>query len=263
MKALRCAALLFAACVSSTSAAAQIFYQDIVPDKTMATWDAMDVNIDSLVSSSRRYGGPGNLSIWEEFGSRIVVNAFSDCDVMMSGGYPAALNLQDAIGPTGTWTQPDYAILYDGTQGNWSGATDRYLGVRIRSGGAWLYGWIRMDVNAAGSSVTIKDYACNRTAGAAIRAGQTSTAVDAIPAASSLSLFPHPVGSAALLRFDRPLTDVTVTLYDLGGRVVQAAAFRGGSIVRIERGSLPAGAYLLLVTEGDIAITSRMIVFTK
>jgi hypothetical protein len=257
------AIFLLAAFAFTIPASAQIFYQDIVPDKTMSSWDATDIRIDTTIAGTPAYGSPRNLTIWEEFGAQIVVNAFSDCEVMTSGGYPAALAPNEAIGPAGTWTQPNYAVLNNGAQGNWRGVTDRYLGVRVKSGAQWLYGWIRMDVNTAGSSVTIKDYACNKTGGAPLLAGQTTTAVDAVPTANGISLFPHPVATAALISSDKTFIDATVTLRDLCGRVVLSTAGHGGYTLSLTRGDLPAGVYLLRVTEDGVPVLARLVVLAE
>ena len=136
---------------------AQIFYQDISPDVTLSTWSMKDINIDSSATAVLSYSAPGNLTIWEEGGSQIAINAFSNCQVLMNGSYPAALYLNQVIASTGTWVQPNYSILNNGSQGNWMGVYDEYLGVRIKQGTQWLYGWIRMDVNTAGTIVIIKE----------------------------------------------------------------------------------------------------------
>jgi hypothetical protein len=93
MKTIRKLIILLALSLRCIFAQAQIFYQDISPDDTISTWDSRDVNIDTAVNVPLSYGGAGNLTIWNDFGTQIDINAFSDCQVLMNAGYPAALNL--------------------------------------------------------------------------------------------------------------------------------------------------------------------------
>ena len=55
--------------------------------------------------------------------------------------------------------------------GNFAGSTDAYIGVKFDIAGAAHYGWVRVDLSADGSMLTVKDYAYEATAGTAINAG--------------------------------------------------------------------------------------------
>ncbi len=57
------------------------------------------------------------------------------------------------------------------TGGNFLNATDAYIGVKFDIAGAAHYGWVRVDLSADGSILTVKDYAYDATAGTAINAG--------------------------------------------------------------------------------------------
>ena len=67
-----------------TSNSQVYFYQDIVPDKILNTWSAHDIHIDSSATSTLVYGDQGNLTIWEDFGTQVDINAFSNCEVMLA-----------------------------------------------------------------------------------------------------------------------------------------------------------------------------------
>lgn len=56
--------------------------------------------------------------------------------------------------------------------GDFMGATDAYVGVKFDIGGAAHYGWVRVDLSADGTTLTVKDYAYEATAGTAINAGE-------------------------------------------------------------------------------------------
>ena len=62
------------------------------------------------------------------------------------------------------------------TSGNWySSANEGYVGLKIKKGKRFYYGWMRLNVSvpSLASSFTIKDYAYNSTPGQPILAGQT------------------------------------------------------------------------------------------
>jgi hypothetical protein len=250
--------------LSSFSVKAQIYYQDILPDLTLNSWGVKNIHIDSSVNANLLYGTPGILSIWREgsFGP-VEINAFSDCEVLMNGNYPAALNQNQLISLAGTWIQPNYAILSNGVHGNWTGVTDKYLGIRIKNGTQWLYGWIRLDVNALGSSVTIKDYACNRTADESINAGQTNTTViddcSAIPT-KNISAFPNPCKNLVEFRFKYPVNNAVINFYNLQLLKIKTISDVSGSIFIIDLGDLKCGIYFFeFITENKIIDSGKLI----
>lgn len=226
---------------------AQIFYQDIIPDIIINTWNMKDIHIDSPVTSVLNYGDPGNLTIWQEFGSQIVINAFSDCQVLFIGTYPAALSFGQPIASTGSWQKPSYSVLNNGTQGNWIGVSDHFLGVKVKSGVNWLYGWIRLDVNLAGTSVTIKDYACNRTPNAPMDAGQMVIGINqsTVNGNNTISCYPNPFNNCATIHLDDYLQGVTLEIYNSMGKKVKEITNAQGSELKIHRDNLPDGIYFL------------------
>jgi len=232
--------LLFVLCFLTFKSNAQIYYQDISPDVVLSTWTSHLLQIDSPATSTLSTAH-ATLTVWEEFNSETDLNVNLNCEVLMSGGYPAALNAGQAIGSTATWQAPNYALLYDGTNGNWQNKTDKYLGVRIKEGGSWLYGWVRMDVNNSGNTVTIKDYACNMSVGSSINAGQTTTtSVKALSATEKVSIVR--TGNRIWFRDLPPGTEMTATIYDISGRVMQKEKLREDQLQLID---LPPGIYLL------------------
>jgi hypothetical protein len=241
-------------------ATAQIFHQDIDPDITINTWNCRDIYIDTTWTAVLPYGSPGSLTIWNDFGSQIDINAFSDCEVLFSGTYPAALTKDQLISTAGSWMQPNYSMLNSGTgNGNWIGVADGYLGVRIKHGSQWFYGWIRLDVNAAGTSVTIKEYACNRTAGSPINAGQTTLSAIHDPVefeTISVSVFPNPFTTSAMMQLSGFNGTAVVRIFDVFGREVFSWRCAGDGLQRMERSGLPAGMYFLETSTNSTRIAT-------
>ncbi len=56
--------------------------------------------------------------------------------------------------------------------GEWIGKTDKYLGLKFLIGNAYHYGWLRINHTEGEEKLAIIDYAYNREAGKAIKAGQ-------------------------------------------------------------------------------------------
>jgi hypothetical protein len=262
------ALFLFAVVASfaGLTAKAQIFYQDISPDVVLSTWNEKEIRIDSSAGAVLNYGDPGNLTIWNDFGTQIDINAFSDCEVMMNAGYPSALDKDHDISSSGVWSLPNYSLLNSGTgQGNWIGVSDKYLGVRIKNGGQWLYGWIRLDINAAGTSVTIKDYACNKTPGASINAGQTTLSATDIGGANAsvdVPVYPNPCTGTATIQVSKFLENASVILYDVSGKKIRKCNFSGSTFL-FEQGSMDAGNYFYEVTERSERFTTGKLIITR
>jgi hypothetical protein len=66
----------------------------------------------------------------------------------------------------------EHRIFY-GAYGAWFGATDKYMGLRLKISAAQHYGWARFDVSEDGITLTAKDYAYESTAATSIPAGNT------------------------------------------------------------------------------------------
>ncbi len=169
------------------NANAQIVYTDVDPDETLsgATADYdLDMDNDGMMDFQIQLTvGTSSNSV------RIVPMTGNEVLGSYTAGwmYPFPLNANDAIdSQQATWNGTAnggyltmaWAYTTGATYGNWFGMTDKYLGLRFIVGSSYHHGWARLDVNSDGSSFTIKDYAYNSTADAAINAGQTAASID-------------------------------------------------------------------------------------
>jgi len=115
--------------------------------------------------------------------NKIMVNTSSE---LVDAGYwavPFEKNVN--IGPTESaenqWT-PDLSKAFlinvsdNGINktfaGEWIGKKDKYLGLKFLIGNAYHYGWLRISHTEGEEKLAIIDYAYNREAGKAIKAGQ-------------------------------------------------------------------------------------------
>jgi hypothetical protein len=163
---------------------AQIVYTDVNPDETYtADHDLeLDLNNDGIVDFTLLIGaGPTRYAV------RLAPEMGNEALGSMSGNffYPFMLNMNDPIDPAqttwngsanGSYLTMAWVYSAGGSYGNWLSATDKYLGLRFFVGTNVHYGWVRLDVAATTSSITVvyKDYAYNTVAEQGILAGQTT-----------------------------------------------------------------------------------------
>jgi hypothetical protein len=144
------------------------------------------------------------------------------------------------------------------TYGNWGGEEngDGYLGVEFEAGGGTThYAWVRIDVAADASSMTVKDYAFQATPDTPIEAGQMmSTSSESGPLEGDFRLsaaYPNPFANDATLELEvARAQDVTVEMFDVLGRSVQVlhqGALAAGEQheIAISGRDLPNGVYLV------------------
>jgi hypothetical protein len=163
-KSLAFASLLFAAPLW-----AQVTYTDIEPDVTLTEWDAHFLRIGPDADDG--------LYIWKHPNEVVVNSMVSSVQVLFDGDYPAAVEYGQTISSSAAWMKPNYAVLnHEGATGHWIGVEDRYLGLRYKEGSDWHYAWARLDIDAAPSHFTLKDFAVETGAGTPIFAGAEGSA---------------------------------------------------------------------------------------
>ncbi len=145
--------------------------------------------------------------------------------------------------------------------GNWNGVTDKYLGLRFQAGGSTYYGWVRLDVGGTTSAdvFTVKDYAYNSTADAAINAGDMGTAGLADADLDALVHFINQANNTVLVKVNGELTNGVVNVVSTSGQLVQTGKVDNGTFV-VNMNGLTAGVYMINVTFEEGAITKKMYV---
>ena len=176
--------LLTAGILGAPEADAAIIYTDEVPDfaGVIGSQYFLDLNND----------GADDFRIWHNGSSNLYISPLgSTNEVLGSGGttfaYPFALSAGATIssgaggffnnGFAGGFQSLNYGSC---SFGNWCSVTDRYIGLRFDIGGNIHYGWVRLDVNNAGSVWSVKDYAYENVMGMDIDAGEMSSPGSAI-----------------------------------------------------------------------------------
>ncbi len=101
----------------------------------------------------------------------------------VAGTLMSAFNVNDSISSTKDYSKTFNTLnsysytVFTGwvAQGNFTNGIDQYVGLRLKVGANYYYGWLRVNltVTTTSASCTIKDYAYNTTSGASILAGQS------------------------------------------------------------------------------------------
>ena len=123
------------------------------------------------------------------------------------------------------------------TNGNFAGSTDAYIGVKFDIAGAAHYGWVRVDLSADGSMLTVKDYAYEATAGTAINAGDVGPC--SIPIDVAAAVTDETQGNDAAV-------DITVT----GGTSPYTYSWDNGETTE-DLTALTAGPYTVTITDAN------------
>lgn len=164
---------------------AGIIYTDEAPDfnGVIGSQYFLDLNND----------GNDDFRIWHNGSSNLYISPLtSSNEVLGSGGatfaYPFALSSGAMISSgAGSFFNNGYSGGFQSLNygscsfGNWCNVTDRFIGLRFSIGGNIHYGWVRLDVNNAGSVWTVKDYAYDDVMGTGIPAGSMGTPGTASP----------------------------------------------------------------------------------
>jgi len=141
--------------------------------------------------------------------------------------------------------------------GNWSGKSDKYLGLRLDDGGDSYYGWARRDVEDNNHEFTIKDYAVQGTADVAIEAGQTGTAVHNVIQSSELTAYSFNNTISVVVK-DLKTTGASVKVYNMSGQVVYTNNLDMNGMT-ITLSNAATGNYTLqVVTDEDGVYTKQL-----
>jgi hypothetical protein len=101
--------------------------------------------------------------------------------------------------------------------GNWLGATNKYLALKLIVGTNTYYGWARLDFLFISGSFTIKDYAYESTPNACIQSGQTVLGNNKNTSKPIFSIFPNPFISSTTIASIGNHKNATLTIYNSYG----------------------------------------------
>lgn len=237
----------------------QIIYTDIIDATPSATYP-LDLNNDTVVDFMIQFGGSaGNIGVLcypesnNAYAGNFVLDTYS----------PWALSESNSICDSlSTWYNADNpgTMALGTSTGNWVGATDKYLALKLIVGINTYFGWARFDVLESSASFTIKDYAFESTPNTCIQAGQTSLGLNDNLNKNEFSLFPNPCISSTTIKFERNLINATITIYNTFGQALNQVNNISGQTLTFYRENLPNGLYFIGLTEEDKIISIEKLI---
>lgn len=246
----------------SNAANAQIVYKDIDPDFVgtgNGTSYDLDLNNDGTTDFQINLTSNGNAF-------KLLMNA-SDANAIAGTSsnpykYPFVLGLNDVIDDGLTWVEGAYQTLatsgyFQNPYGEWFGATDGYLGVRLKMGISKFYGWIRMDVSEDGKTFTVKDFAYQSTADMEILAGDAGNVGITPVNAAGYTVFAANKNIHVQLPANNLSGDVTIT--NLIGQTIKAADINA-SVMKINMADQTPGIYLVTVRQDGKVFTQKVVI---
>jgi hypothetical protein len=220
--------------ISPYASTCAITTANITADNATNTWQSFRVTGPVI----RYYGlwWDGSAFRFENYGKTVMTTT-------AVGDNLDILNAGVKIGPSSAWrnaypgtkfqqgyTQP---YIYSSTYTAWDGKTG-YVGVRLQKGNDFYYGWMKLQVAAGGSSVTLVEYLINNYPNALILAGgtcNTVTTIDEEKPAMDLNVFlaPNPthgdVSTIKNLSYD--YTGGIYTIYSVDGKLIHSGEIQG------------------------------------
>jgi hypothetical protein len=238
---------------------AQIIYTDIIPDATPNATYPIDLNNDTIVDFIIQFDMADKIMCKPQNN-----NAYSGEFV---GGLhlPWALSSSHNICDTLlTWYDSNNpgTMAWGTSTGNWLGATNKYLALKLIVGSNTYYGWARLDFLFISGSFTIKDYAYESTPNACIQSGQTALGINENTNKHIFSIFPNPTISSTTIQTFFNLKNATLTIYNSYGQTLKQVKNISGQTVSLSRDNLPGGLYFLRLTEENKIIAVEKLTIT-
>lgn len=271
------------ALLGANAAHAQVIITDI-PDTTLNTnGEVYNFNIDLDTSNiiDFRITQFVDSGLYRMTGVTIETNNVGGNQVLgmdyANYNYPFKLDFNDTIAPAGPWKglgpsniagkELGYMALAiaDTTYPNSQfvgGVTDGYLGVKFQGNlndtVRTFYGWIRLDMAADLRSVTIKEFAYNKSFGEQVYAGNMWVGAEELAARQPEMVqrgkflditFPEELKSSATLQF-----------FDLGGKLIREEELTA-SRSRVELQNLPKGMVVAAVNNGEVSESKKVVIY--
>lgn len=260
----------------------QVMYTDVNPDAVVTNGNSFAVDFDgdatddflvqvgSATGTFVQSGVTVNYNL--QYGAATGVNGLMGTTGTSSQAAQFVSNLSNgnAIGASGNFvtsavfaqetffSAPAVSFSTTNTWGNFVGATDAYIGVSFDISGSTHYGWVRCDVASDATTVTIKDYAYDATAGTTINAGDMGSAgLDGIPTEDKVNfktLLDHTV-----VNVTPDLIGSELAMVDLAGNTVSSVVINDVNTT-VQYNDLKAGIYMVVVKTDTDNVSKKVYV---
>jgi hypothetical protein len=260
------------AVVSAAGAQAQVVYTDVNPDYShdapqnngFAAYP-LDLNNDQTVDfvvASRDTVTPNahvRLTFAAPYGAGNAVAG----ETPSAYDYALALDINTMVDSTLNWIAATNTMAYNVDSANpynenWNGVTDKYLGLQFVVGGNTHYGWARLDCNAIGDSVVVKDYAFDATPNTGIMTGNMGASLTETQI-ENLVKFVNQANNSVKVVVNGNLTNGVVSVISSTGQVVSTDVIKDKTFF-VDMNNLSSGIYMVNVTFIEGATTKKIIV---
>ena len=241
---------------------AQIIYTDIIDATPSATYP-LDLNNDNQTDFMIQFGGSAGMAGVMCYPQNN--NAYAG-NFVIDTYLPWALSESDNICDSlATWYNANNpgTMAMGSSIGNWVGATDKYLALKLIVGGNTFFGWARFDILESSASFTIKDYAFESTPNTCIQAGQTSLGLNENSNKYDFSIFPNPCNSSTTIKTKVNLNNATITIYNAFGQALKQVKNISGQTIFFYRENLPSGLYFIGLTEENKIISFEKLIISN
>ncbi|HUM46583.1 MAG TPA: T9SS type A sorting domain-containing protein [Chitinophagales bacterium] len=247
----------------SNLASAQIVYTDVNPDFADANNGAeygLDLNNDATVDfkvTITSNGGAGVRMVAEVLNDNAIAGTYNTAYPYI---YPSALDLNDIIDENKTWNDGAPQTMastgyFQGAYGEWFGASDKYMGLRLAVGTNVHYGWVRMDVAENGKSFVVKDYAYESTPDAAIAAGDAGSIGITPVNAAGYKVFA--ANQVVHVQLKNTLSgDVTIT--NLLGQIIKQVEI-SSNVMTLDMAGEAGSVYMVTVRQNGEVFTQKVV----
>mgnify|MGYP006188524309 CR=1 FL=1 len=190
-----------------------------------------------------------------------------------SSSAPSILSNGNAIDASGTFYQSQGIVgavqnTYLGapingqygpySSGNFLG-TEGYIGVRFDISGSTHYGWVRVEMAADATSMTIKDYAYDATPNTAIAAGDMGpVGVDEVNFETAIQFISNQ-NNQVTVKMNTTITNGMINVVSIDGKSVASINVNSQTEL-VDLSNLSSGIYMVNLTSNEGTITKKFYV---
>jgi hypothetical protein len=251
---------------------AQIQYTDVNPDQVVDQNNspfALDLDGDMVddmnfmvgFASGTYYNGlinyTGYYAVASGASNRIVLDTSNSYAAMLSSGSFIGSSAMLSSGSQMLGAVVNYTGLATGSiqAGNFLGMTDGYMGVEFDISGATHYGWVRLDVDANATSITIKDHAYNMVADTGLDAGEDGLGLTDVDMINKVHF--KPMLNKVIINVTPDLLGSEISVVDLSGKAVSKTTASGVNTT-ISYDDIDSGIYMIVVTSDKASISKKV-----
>ena len=254
---------------AANTANAQVVYTDVIPDATIASGGTYDLDLNNDGTADFQFqlqhGTYTYMSFPIQYDLGVLLPGSGNAIDTINGGANAhaagvainnTLAFVDDSSPYQLLGVNIPIVAY--SSGNFIGQTDKYLGLRFQIAGVDHYGWARIDMNATATSITVKDYAYDATAGASILTGATSTGIsESAVLANAVTVFSN--ANTINVNMNNAKLEGMITVTNALGQEISKTSVTAAQM-SIPMNNVTAGVYFVTVSQGNAKFTKKVMI---